>query len=57
MTGRNIDKFQEIEHIGSGAFGNVYRCYDPFLQKEIAIKVIKVPDPKKFVIAVREGKH
>src|SRR5690606_41989306 len=26
-----------------------------FLQKEIAVKVIKVPDPDKFVNAVKEG--
>ncbi|MDR1182243.1 MAG: serine/threonine protein kinase [Bacteroidales bacterium] len=50
-----IDKFKIIEHIGNGAFGHVYRCYDPFLQKEIAVKVIKVPNPDKFVNAVKEG--
>ena len=50
-----IDKFQIIEHLGNGYFGNVFLCYDPFLQKEIAVKVIKVPDPDKFVNAVKEG--
>jgi eukaryotic-like serine/threonine-protein kinase len=55
MTGTTIDKFQVIEHLGNGAFGDVFLCYDPFLQKEIAIKVIKVPDPEKFVNAVKEG--
>ena len=55
MKGISIDKFQVIEHLGNGAFGDVYLCYDPFMQKEIAIKVIKVPDPEKFVNAVKEG--
>lgn len=55
MKGEKLDKFQIIDHIGSGHFGSVYLCYDPFLQNEIAVKVIKVPDPNKFVEAVREG--
>lgn len=50
-----IDKFQIIEHIGSGYFGSVYRCYDPFMKKEIAVKVIQVSNPIKFVEAVKEG--
>ena len=55
MMSTTIDKFQIIEHLGNGSFGHVFRCYDPFLQKEIAVKVIKVPDPDKFVNAVKEG--
>lgn len=51
----NIDKFQIIDHLGNGFLGHVFLCYDPFLQKEIAVKVIKVPDPDKFVTAVKEG--
>jgi len=55
MDKEQLDKFQIIDHIGSGHFGNVFLCYDPFLQKEIAVKVIKVTDPNKFVSAVKEG--
>jgi serine/threonine-protein kinase len=55
MSVSTIDKFRIIDHLGSGAFGKVFLCYDPFLQKEIAIKVIKVPDPERFVTAVKEG--
>lgn len=55
MLGTSIDKFQIIDHLGNGFFGHVFLCYDPFLQKEIALKVIKVPDPYKFVTAVKEG--
>ena len=50
-----IGKYQVIEHLGNGFFGDVFLCYDPFLQKEQAIKVIKVPNPDKFVEAIREG--
>ena len=56
MVGTSIDKFQIIDYLGNGCFGDVYLCYDPFLQKEIAVKVIKVPDPDKFVNAVKEGR-
>jgi len=55
MAKEQLDKFQIIDHIGSGHFGNVFLCYDPFLQKEIAVKVIKVTDPARFVNAVKEG--
>lgn len=55
MKGTTLDKFQVIDHLGNGAFGHVFQCYDPFLKKEIAVKVIKVPDPVKFVNAVKEG--
>ncbi len=50
-----LDKFQIIRHVGNGAFGHVFQCFDPFLQREVAIKVIKVPKPDKFVQAVKEG--
>lgn len=50
-----LDKYQIINHLGNGAFGDVYLCYDPYLQKEIAVKVIKVPDPIVFENAVKEG--
>ncbi|TAI49633.1 serine/threonine-protein kinase [Flagellimonas allohymeniacidonis] len=55
MAKEKLDKFQIIDHIGSGFFGNVFLCYDPFFQNEIAVKVIKVTDPDKFIKAVKEG--
>lgn len=55
MIGAKLDKFQIIDDLGSGHFGQVFLCYDPFMQKEMAVKVIKVPDPEKFVNAVKEG--
>lgn len=50
-----IGKYDVIDHLGSGHFGDVFLCFDPFLQKERAIKVIKVPDPVAFVKAIKEG--
>jgi serine/threonine protein kinase len=55
MTGTTLDKFQIIDHLGNGAFGHVFLCYDPFMQKEIAVKVIKIPDPESVVNALKEG--
>jgi serine/threonine-protein kinase len=55
MTTDTIDKFQIIDKLGNGAFGDVFLCYDPYLQKEIAVKIIKVPNPDKLVTAVKEG--
>ncbi len=55
MKTEKLDKFQIIDHLGNGAFGHVFLCFDPYLKKEIAIKVIKVPDPDRFVNAVKEG--
>lgn len=51
----SLDKFNVVRHLGRGFFGNVYLCFDPFLQKHIAVKVIEVPDPNTFVKAVKEG--
>ena len=55
MSVNKLDKFQIISHLGNGFFGDVYLCFDPFLQKEVAVKVIKVPNPTKFVQAIKEG--
>jgi serine/threonine protein kinase len=55
MAVKKLDKFNIIHHLGSGSFGDVYLCHDPFLKKDVAIKTIKVPDPENFVNAVKEG--
>lgn len=51
-----IGKYQLIQHLGSGHFGDVFLCFDPFLQKERAVKLLKVPDPNAFVAAIKEGR-
>jgi len=38
-----IGKFRIVEEIGKGSMGTVYRAYDPYMQRNVAIKVT---DPK-----------
>lgn len=40
-----IGKFRIIEKIGKGSMGTVYRAFDPYMQRYVAIKVT---DPKSF---------
>jgi len=37
-----IKYFENIKQIGKGAFGVVVSCYDPVIDKEVAIKVIQI---------------
>lgn len=50
-----IDKYQIIEHLGSGSFGDVYRVQDRALQVEKAIKVLGVTDPAEFLQSLEEA--
>ncbi len=36
-----IGKYEILEGIGRGGFAVVYRAYDPALDREIALKVLK----------------
>jgi serine/threonine protein kinase len=50
-----IRKFDVIKFLGNGNFGVVFQAYDPLLKADRAIKLIKVPNPEKFVEAVKEA--
>jgi formylglycine-generating enzyme required for sulfatase activity len=40
MPGR-IGRYSLVEELGRGAFGTVYRAYDPQLDREVALKVLR----------------
>jgi hypothetical protein len=37
-----IGRYELVEAVGTGAFGTVYRAYDPELQRIVALKVLRV---------------
>jgi len=38
---RKVDRFELIETVGFGAYGTVYKAYDPQLQRNVALKVLR----------------
>ncbi len=41
----SLGRFQLRERLGDGGFGQVYLAYDPRLDRDVAVKVLKQPDP------------
>ena len=44
LIGQSIERYQIISLLGSGRLGAVYKAHDPSLQRDVAIKVINLPD-------------
>ena len=37
-----IDRYVLVQAVGTGAFGTVYKAYDPELQRDVAVKLLRV---------------
>ena len=37
---KKITKYETVEEIGKGGMGNVYKAFDPLMEREVAIKVL-----------------
>jgi serine/threonine protein kinase len=46
----SLGRFQLRERLGEGGFGQVYLAYDPRLDRDVAVKVLKQPDPSDRVM-------
>jgi hypothetical protein len=46
----SLGRFQLRERLGDGGFGMVFRAYDPRLDRDVAIKVLKQSDPSERVM-------
>ena len=45
-----LGRFQLRERLGDGGFGQVFRAYDPRLDRDVAVKVLKQTDPNERVM-------
>ncbi len=45
-----LGRFQLRERLGDGGFGQVFRAYDPRLDRDVAVKVLKQPNPSERVM-------
>jgi eukaryotic-like serine/threonine-protein kinase len=46
----SLGRFQLRERLGDGGFGQVFRAYDPRLDRDVAVKVLKQPNPSDRVM-------
>ncbi|MBZ5589211.1 MAG: serine/threonine protein kinase [Acidobacteriia bacterium] len=45
-TGKRIGKYEIAEQIGVGGFGIVYKAWDPFIQRWVALKTCNASEPE-----------
>ena len=46
----SLGRFQLRKRLGDGGFGEVFRAYDPRLDRDVAVKVLKQPNPGERVM-------
>jgi serine/threonine protein kinase len=46
----SLGRFQLRERLGDGGFGSVFRAYDPRLDRDVAVKVLKQTNPSERVM-------
>jgi eukaryotic-like serine/threonine-protein kinase len=46
----SLGRFQLRERLGDGGFGQVFLAFDPRLDRDVALKVLKLPDPNERVM-------
>jgi len=46
----SLGRFQLRERLGDGGFGEVYRAFDPRLDRDVAIKILKLAEPDERVM-------
>jgi hypothetical protein len=49
-------EFRLLEELGRGAFGRVYHAWDATLARDIALKVVTLPDATRAAAALHEGR-
>jgi serine/threonine protein kinase len=40
-VGRKVGRYEIVEHIGEGGMANVYKAFDPEINRSVALKILK----------------
>lgn len=55
VTPTEVGRYQLLERIGEGASGIVYRAHDPALRRDVALKLVRAPDPRRAAQVLQEA--